>query len=166
MHPPGKRQTGILIPAFSARREGDLGIGDTLALRQWIDWASETGVSFLQLLPINENGAEESPYSAISSAALDPIYLSLDPTELPWLTERDLESARKRLGDSLHASWVDYPTVRAVKRNLLELAWSNFQDTSGDFKKELDQFKTREADWLPDYCLFRFLMEQHGESLT
>jgi 4-alpha-glucanotransferase len=54
----------------------------------------------------------------------------------------------------------------AVKRNLLELAWSNFQETSGNFKEELDRFRTREADWLPDYCLFRLLMEQHGESLT
>ena len=59
MQPSGKRLAGILIPAFSPRRDGDLGIGDTLALREWIDWAADHGVGFIQLLPINENGAEE-----------------------------------------------------------------------------------------------------------
>lgn len=166
MHAPGRRQSGILIPTFSARREGDLGIGDTLALRQWIDWAADLGISFLQLLPINENGAEESPYSAISSAALDPIYLALDPSEIPWLAPRDLEGARKRLGDSLQSNWVDYPVVRAVKRTLLELAWSKFHEAPAGCAEEFVRFKTSEADWLNDYCLFRFLMEQHGETLT
>lgn len=166
MHPPGKRQTGILIPAFSTRRAGDLGIGDTLALRQWVDWAAELGVSFLQLLPINENGPGESPYSAISSAALDPIYLTLEPSAVPWLGENDIEGARKRLGDSLHASWVDYPAVRAVKRTLLELAWSKFHESPDPLAVEFDRFKAAEADWLEPYCLFRFLMEHHGESLT
>ena len=50
VHPPKKRLAGILIPAFSPRREGDLGIGDTLALREWIDWAAEHHVGFIQLL--------------------------------------------------------------------------------------------------------------------
>ena len=75
-------------PRILARREGDLGIGDTLALRGWIDWAADHGVGFIQLLPINENGADESPYSAISSAALDPIYLTLDETRFPGSTRR------------------------------------------------------------------------------
>ena len=124
MHPPGKRQAGILIPAFSTRREGDLGIGDTLAMREWIDWAADHGVSFIQLLPINENGPEESPYSAISSAALDPIYLTFDPAEIPGLNTAEISKARGHLGPALHAPWVDYPAVRRVKRSLPELAWS------------------------------------------
>ena len=75
------------------RRRGDLGIGDTTALREWIDWAAETGVAFIQLLPINENGIDESPYSAISSTALDPIYLTLDISEIPWLSDTDFARA-------------------------------------------------------------------------
>ncbi len=166
MHSPGKRQAGILIPAFSARREGDLGIGDTLALRQWIDWAAKYGVSFIQLLPINENGADESPYSAISSAALDPIYLTLDPDEIPWLDTRDVSKARERLGAAANASHVDYAAVRSSKRTLLELAWSKFDDAAPALTREFARFRKKEADWLEDYCLFRFLMEQHGESVT
>jgi 4-alpha-glucanotransferase len=166
VHPHGKRLAGILLPAFSPRREGDLGIGDTLALREWIDWAAAHGVGFIQLLPINENGPDESPYSAISSVALDPIYLALDAVEIPGLTETDVTNARNQLGPAIEAKLVDYPVVRRVKRTLLELAWSRFEEAEALMAGEFAQFKKDEAEWLEDYCIFRYLMEIHGESLT
>ena len=166
MHASGHRQAGILIPAFSPRREGDLGIGDTRALREWIDWAADHAVSFIQLLPIHENGAEESPYSAISSVALDPIYLTLDAPEIPGLVAADLDAAREELGPALDARAVDYPDVRRAKRALLELAWSRFGDAGAQVAAEFERFRQQEADWLDDYCLFRYLMECHGEALT
>ena len=155
-----------MIPAFSPRREEDLGIGDTRAMREWIDWAADHCVSFIQLLPINENGPEESPYSAISSVALDPVYLTLDATEIPGLTPADITRARDQLGPALHAAWVDYPAVRLVKRTLLELAWSRFEVADPLLAGEFARFQHQEAGWLDDYCLFRYLMEYHGESLT
>ena len=166
MHSPGQRQAGILIPAFAPRREGDLGIGDTQAMREWIDWAADHSVSFIQILPINENGAEESPYSAISSVALDPIYLTLDATEVPGLSAAEISKARDQLGSVLQATRIDYPAVRRVKRALLELAWSRFDDADARFAGEFASFKQQEAEWLDDYCLFRLLMEHNGESLT
>lgn len=166
MQPHGKRLAGILIPAFTPRREGDLGIGDTLALREWIDWAAEHHVGFIQLLPINENGADESPYSGISSAALDPIYLAFEVGEIPGLREMDVSKAREQLKAARESPLVNYPAVRNVKRNLLELAWSKFESAPAPLTKEFQQFRVNEAEWLDDYCLFRLLMEIHGESLT
>lgn len=161
-----KRQAGILLPVFSTRREGDLGIGDTRALVEWIDWAADHHVSFFQLLPINEQGVEESPYSAISSAALDPIYLTIDSAEVPWLDAADLARGRERATHAIAAREVDYPLVRQIKRELLELAWSNYQENPGPLAAEFAAFRTEEAGWLEDYCLFRFLMMLHGESLS
>lgn len=166
MQVSGKRCAGILVPAFSPRREGDLGIGDTLGLREWIDWAAAHHVGFIQLLPINENGAEESPYSAISSAALDPIYLACDAGEIPGLREMDLANARDQLGAAANSPLVDYTVVRGVKRTLLELAWSRFDQADAALVDELETFRKLESDWLDDYCLFRYLMEVHGGSLT
>ncbi len=166
MQAPGNRIAGLLIPAFSPRREGDLGIGDTLALREWIDWAAEHHVGFIQLLPINENGTEESPYSGISSAALDPIYLAFEVAEIPWLKEADITNARHQLKAAILSPLVNYPAVRAAKRMLLELAWSRFQNADPSQVAEFENFQNQEADWLEDYCLFRYLMEIHGESLT
>ena len=166
VHSSGKRLAGILIPAFSTRREGDLGIGDTLGLREWIDWAAEHHVGFIQLLPINENGREESPYSGISSAALDPIYLACEVSEIPWLKQTDIDHARDHLKAAIQSPRVNYPAVRAVKRNLLELAWSRFKRSDPLRSAEFDEFKSQEADWLKDYCIFRYLMEIYGEALT
>ncbi|MBC7981353.1 MAG: 4-alpha-glucanotransferase, partial [Armatimonadetes bacterium] len=161
------KTTGILIPAFSPGRDGDLGIGDTLSLRNWIDWAARYKLGFLQLLPINENGTDESPYSGISSVAIDPIYLSFDPPEIPLLTTEDLDIARASLGPALDAHLVDYPAVRAAKQNLLETSFARFTATpspgdSAGFKT----FRQTHTGWLPDYCRFKLLIEIHGQHLT
>jgi 4-alpha-glucanotransferase len=166
VHPSYPRQAGILLPAFTPRRDGDLGIGDTLALHGWVDWAADHGVGFLQLLPINENGTEESPYSGISSAALDPIYLACEVAEIPGLIEADIFRVRSQLRAAIQSPLVNYPVVRAAKRSLLELAWSRFGNADSALIAEFEEFKILEADWLEDYCLFRYLMEIHGESLT
>jgi 4-alpha-glucanotransferase len=166
MQSSGKRTAGILLPAFSPRRQGDLGIGDTLALREWVDWAAQHQVGFLQLLPINENGIEESPYSAISSIALDPIYLAIEATEIPGLTADDVSNARLNMAGASAARLVDYPAVRQAKRTLLELAWSRFEDAAPAMREDFTNFAREQAAWLDDYCLFRWLMEWHGELLT
>jgi 4-alpha-glucanotransferase len=158
-----EREAGLLLPMFSLRRAGDFGIGDTLALREWIDWAAETGVGFLQLLPINDCGVDSSPYSAVSSVALDPVYLALDGDALPWLKPEVIEKFRQRLGSALHAERVDYPTVRRVKRDLLELAWLEFPVGNTKPAKALAKFRNEEAGWLDDYLVFRHLMDVHGE---
>lgn len=160
------KTTGLLIPAFSTRRPGDLGIGDTLAVREWIDWAADHHLGFLQLLPINENGTDESPYSGISSIALDPIYLAFEPDMVPYITRSEIEAARASLGPLLNDPVIDYPAVRAVKSHLLEISFARFHGKpdpalDADFKA----FRKRSAAWLPDYCLFKLLMEIHGAHL-
>src|SRR6266850_554369 len=83
---PDKRIAGILVPLFALRRENDLGIGDLGALRQFIDWAAGIGFKLVQLLPINETGADNSPYNAISALAIEPTTLQLGPGFLEELT--------------------------------------------------------------------------------
>jgi len=154
------------LPAFSPRRDGDLGIGDTLAIRDWIDWAAEHQISFIQLLPINEHGADDSPYSAISTAALDPAFLAFDQGEVPMISENDLNRVRATLGSLADAAEVDYPAVRRAKRNLLETAWSRFSDAPETLHQEFNAFRENEAFWLADYCLFRHLCDLHGMEVT
>ena len=69
---PEKKIAGVLVPLFALRGEDDLGIGDIGALREFIDWVAQIGFKLVQLLPINETGADNSPYNAISAMAIEP----------------------------------------------------------------------------------------------
>ena len=157
-----KRLAGVVLPLFSLRRNNDHGIGDLTALRQWIDWAADAHVGFLQLLPVNALGRDEcpSPYSAISSVALEPLYLSLEPWTIPGLEERVFNET----GDTL--PWeqpsgpdlVDYPKVRFWKMWILRGAWNNFK-TKPEYECIMPKFREwvkEQGSWLEDFVCFRF----------
>src|SRR2546429_7233394 len=72
-----KRVAGGLVPLFALRGKNDLGCGDTGALREFIVWAADHGFRLVQLLPVNETGADNSPYNTISSVAIEPATLEL-----------------------------------------------------------------------------------------
>src|SRR4029079_1643019 len=87
-----KKIAGVLVPLFALRGESDLGIGDLGALREFIDWVAEIGFTLVQLLPINETGADNSPYNAISAMAIEPTTLHLTPGLPEDLTCQDFEA--------------------------------------------------------------------------
>src|SRR5438270_7685297 len=114
---PEKKIAGILAPLFALRGESDLGIGDTEALREFIDWAAEIGFKLVQLLPINEIGSDNSPYNAISAMAIEPPTLHLAPNSSEDLTRDefdavvpDVDLARLRRGG------VKYRQIKKLKR--------------------------------------------------
>ena len=156
-----KRMTGVLLPLFSLRRDADAGIGDLMALEEWIDWAADHGIGFFQLLPVNELNDEDcpSPYSAISSIALEPLYLSLErvpgvPSPLPPYPH-SLPPLQLPGGRDL----VDYPRVRTYKHALLHEAWENFcrDEQYATLRAEFAAWTEQESYWLEDYANFRML---------
>src|ERR1041385_3903499 len=90
---PEKKIAGVLVPLFALRAENDLGIGDVRALREFIDWIAQVGFTLVQLLPINETGADNSPYNAISAMAIEPTTLHLAPGSPEDLTRQDSDIA-------------------------------------------------------------------------
>src|SRR6187399_703684 len=73
-----KKHHGINTPLFCLRSENSSGIGEFLDLKLLIDWLHPLGFDVIQLLPLNDLGDDPSPYNAISSNALNPIYISLE----------------------------------------------------------------------------------------
>ena len=76
------RGAGTVIPIFSLRSEGSFGVGEFEDLKKLADWAADSGQNIIQVLPINDTTTTRTwtdsyPYSAISSFALHPLYLSL-----------------------------------------------------------------------------------------
>ncbi|MBE2284057.1 MAG: 4-alpha-glucanotransferase [Prosthecobacter sp.] len=156
------RRAGVLIPVFAIRTPDDLGIGDTGGVRQLIDWAADTGLGFVQFLPINATGSDSSPYNAISSVALDYLTLELTPAVVPELDEKFHGAITGILrADLLRHGSVNYPRVRRLKTTLLRRAFSQIESQPARLEA-FEQFCVQEAAWLDDFCLFKVLMEEHG----
>lgn len=161
-----RRTAGLLVPVFALRHSADLGIGDTQAMREAIDFCADQGLGILQVLPINETGGDHSPYNAISSVALAPELLSLTPEEVPGLTAEKLaEIAPASLREELQRGAVDYPRVKSLKLDLLASAFAEFE--SNDLEQntplaaEFIAFIADNEAWLPAYTLFRALVNEY-----
>src|SRR5215472_17741686 len=89
---------GVLVPTFALRTADDLGIGDTTAMKDAVDFCARHKIGVLQVLPINETGGDNSPYNAISSIALDPELLTTTPNAIPYL-DRDFFAAALKEND-------------------------------------------------------------------
>ncbi len=165
LSPEGKI-AGVLVPLFALRGEGDLGIGDIGALREFIDWVAEIGFKLVQLLPINEIGADNSPYNAISALAIEPTTLHLAPNLPPDLTRDDFDALIADVDlRSLCLGEVKYRQVKKLKRRILEKAFANFSAHAGKERQlEFATFCEEEASWLRDYAFFRVLMEENDDS--
>jgi 4-alpha-glucanotransferase len=164
---PEKKIAGVLVPLFALRRDDDLGIGDLGALREFIDWIAEIGFTLVQLLPINETGADDSPYNAISSMAIEPTTLHLAPGSPEDLTHNDFVDSLSEIDlAGLRRGRVKYRQVKKLKQRIIEKAFANFSaraDEKG--QSEFERFCEEESSWLRDYALFRVLVEdQNGNA--
>lgn len=165
------RRAGLLIPLFSCPSTKSWGIGDIGDIAPLAAWMSAAGVGVLQLLPINEMApGQQSPYSAISAMAIDPIYLRVQEIEdfdaiggESSLTGGD----RDRLDRARRATRVDYGAVRHLKYTALRAAYDRFYATewTRDTRRagKLKRFAADESWWLDDYSLFRAIYQCEGE---
>jgi len=158
-----------MVPVFSLRHAKDFGIGDAEAVKQAITFCAEQRLGLLQLLPINETGADNSPYNAISSVALDPVYLSLTPDQVPGLLPETLsEIFPESVTTKLRAGAVHYEKVKALKLEVLSHAYVEFEavdlETGTDAAYEFQAFVESNMGWLPGYTLFRTLLNEYNRN--
>lgn len=161
---PQKKIAGVLVPLFALRGKHDLGIGDTEALSEVIEWAAENHFRAVQILPVNEAGGDHSPYNVLSAFALDPSTITTHPSWLSELTPGDYRLITERYDlFSLRNGPVNYDEVTRLKRELLEAAWLRFQQGDGRSgrAKLFAHFVEEQYAWLGDYTLYRVLLEKN-----
>jgi 4-alpha-glucanotransferase len=72
------RRAGVNVPLFSCRTSKSWGIGEIGDVEPLARWLAAAGFSDLMVLPLGTMpDGETSPYSASSTLAIDPIYISL-----------------------------------------------------------------------------------------
>jgi hypothetical protein len=167
------RSAGLEVPVFAIPRDGDLGCGDTQVVHELIDLAHAMGLQSLTVLPIQETVKGNDPASPISFYALDPILLDVSP----WTLDDLQSTAYDRVTQSVDAEYdktngdaLAYNRVKKVKIDLIWQAFEQFWDAhylKGSIRaRDYHRFCHREQRWLPDYCMYRMLMdfEQGRES--
>jgi 4-alpha-glucanotransferase len=143
---------GVCVPLFSLRSKKSCGIGEFNDLIPLIDWCRKTGLDCIQLLPLNDTGDDPSPYNALSSCALDPIYLSLS------LLKDEKELA---LFAPLNAlPHLNRKEVKQQKMKWLRDYFSQHFAALSQTRPYLDFLS--QNPWLSSYAQFKVLSEQYN----
>jgi 4-alpha-glucanotransferase len=154
-----KRRSGIVAPLFSIYSKHSVGIGEITDLKLLIDWCNKTGISIIQLLPINDT-AHSAPYSALSTFAIDSMYISLIR-----LRDVNLKQFKNKINTlrnkyNLKGKRVDY----AIKDEKLKLLKKIFNLTDWRNNKCLNEYILQNSYWLNDYCTFRIISDKMGSN--
>ncbi|MBM3245553.1 MAG: 4-alpha-glucanotransferase, partial [Candidatus Omnitrophica bacterium] len=151
------KRAGVLAPLFSLYSHNSLGIGDFGDLKLLVDCCAKSGISIIQLLPLNEVGASFCPYDALSSFALEPSYLSFN-----FLDDNQKKSVKKEIDNIKQLFPPGKPHVDyRIKREKIHLLSDIFMNDPPIDLRALEKFKKDNAYWLEDYALFITLKEYH-----
>lgn len=164
---PDEKIAGVLAPVFALRSKNDMGVGDVASLRAFVDWAADTGIKVVQILPINETGGDSSPYNAISSVAVDVTTIDASPSAIPELTRQAYKRVVEEYDlEALREDGVDFANVKSLKHRLLAKAFARFSEKERKSPsargKEFNLFRETESAWLRPYAVFRVLMERNS----
>jgi 4-alpha-glucanotransferase len=158
---------GVAIPVFSLRSKNSFGVGEFADIKLLVDWAKETGLKLIQILPINDTIATNTwmdsyPYAAISAFALHPLYINLAKVARKKYTDKigSLKKKQKQLND---LPVLDYEEVirfkMAMLKELYELMGKDCFE-SEDYK----QFFNANKHWLQPYAAFCYFRAKYGTS--
>ncbi|WP_027380321.1 4-alpha-glucanotransferase [Chryseobacterium daeguense] len=155
---------GVAIPVFSLRTEDGFGVGEFSDMKKLADWANETQLGIIQILPINDTTANYSwtdsyPYAAVSVYALHPQYISLE--NLDFELPKDLVEEYETEKSELNAlDLIDYERVISGKWKYLKAVFQEDKDKiykDRNFKK----FIKDNESWLIPYSAFCVLRDKY-----
>jgi len=161
----GFKGAGVAIPVFSLRSENSFGAGEFTDIKLLADWAKQTGLKLIQILPVNDTTATHTftdsyPYAAISAYALHPLYLHL-PSIADEANRSLLSSFEEKRQELNVLPEVDYIEVMAAKWSFIKQIFPSQKQQvfeSEDFKV----FFEENAHWLTPYAAFSYFREKYN----
>lgn len=150
------RAAGILLHPTSLPSHG--GVGDFgPAAYSFVDFLTAARQGIWQVLPLGPLGYGNSPYSATSAFAGNPILISLERlADQGWIDRTQLAHLDAASGP------VDYDRVFHQKMPLLFEAGRAFlRSASGDSLRRFESFCSENSWWLDDFVLFDALRAKH-----
>jgi 4-alpha-glucanotransferase len=150
---PTERLAGLILHPTSLPSAG--GVGDFgPAAYAFVDFLERAGQGLWQILPLSPPALGNSPYSAISAFAGNPLLISLERlAERGWIGADELQAQAV-------SGRVDFDAVKAWKLPLLRQAAQNFLAKPGN--RSFEDFKKDNAWWLEDFALFQVMRRVHN----
>jgi len=146
---PFPRATGILLHPTSLPAPG--GIGDFgPSAYEFVDFLASARQGLWQVLPLGPLGYGNSPYSATSAFAGNPLLISLERlADRGWIDRSRITHLPESNGP------VGYEAVFPRKMPLLAQAARNFATgMQGNARARFERFCQENAEWLDDFVLF------------
>jgi 4-alpha-glucanotransferase len=151
------RSAGLLLHVTSLPGRFQIGdLGPSAA--RFLEWSQSAGQSLWQILPLHPTDGHDSPYSATSAFAGNPLLISPQRVVEDGLcTAKDLEDA-----PPARSGTVNFASAREWKGKFLRRAWARFPP-DGRLRNDWETFRHSESvrSWLPDWTLFAALKEIH-----
>ncbi len=151
-------QSGVAVPLFSLRSKNSIGIGEYLDLIPFAQWSKLCDFNVIQLLPVNDTGAEASPYSARSAFALNPVFINIQAVQGSSEFEDDIEEAKEKFDEQER---IDYYKISTWKRSILRKIFDNRYDQLR--KDKLLHAWLDQNPWARAYCAYSTLKAENGE---
>lgn len=141
--------TGVVIPVFSLRSEKSCGTGEFADLPLLGEWCKQTNLELIQILPVNDTGFQESPYSALSAFALHPLFIRLEDIPESKNYYKVIDDLRK--GQEPHKR-VNFAEVLSGK---LEILQKIYDDNRKSIEKDtkISQWMS-DNPWVKNYAIF------------
>lgn len=164
------RSTGVLLPLSAMRSSQDWGCGDLSSLKDWLTFFSKQGLKVLQILPINETAPSENcPYSALSTYAIDPVYISIPniPEYRQCVKAQEVtEKIKKDIEDWRNSKTTQFRQIKAAKYWVL---WETYLYFLQEEKiknttryQDFLAFEKKNFSWIVPYAIFRTAKDLSG----
>ena len=143
------KRAGVSFPLSALLTKESFECGDFHTLELMAEWGRHTGVSIIQILPLNDLGNGRSPYSSISAFAIDPLYISLHKLGI------NIRSRKERIV----TLDLNMGRIRELKVQNLRIFYNKiFNETLKDIIKNF----MNQHLWVTPYAAFKVLYNKNS----
>src|SRR5215472_14765378 len=158
---PFERAAGILLhPTSLPSRHG---IGDLgPAAYEFADFMARARQGLWQILPLSPPAVNNTPYSAVSAFAGNPLLISLERlAERGWISPERVRDSQH--GQATRSDRIDFEKAKDFKLPLLRHAAQSFLEKEKDVRRRrFEDFKRENSWWLEDFVLFEVMRQVHN----
>lgn len=163
-----QKRLGVAVPLGALYSRENAAIGEYPDLKPLADFCKLSGISVIQLLPVNDTGTQSSPYSGLSAFALHPIYIRI-PDVPDFHAQYESNSKLKKLYDDFTAKHkytprYDYERILNEKTAILSLIYDSTEEgMTGKPGEKLAKF-IKANPWVKTYAVYKNLKRNYMQA--